>query len=218
MLQGDYTGARALTLDSIRFGDVENIVLLSGSDKRFGAGGSERFSYDVTVASAGSAPGEVVLCLPFLRLDGTMLRADEVMVVNAGGLIVTNGLQMFGGEANDVLTGGFGDNLLDGGFGDDVLDIGAGGGTLAGGWGNDTLNGSHDWRVTLHGGFGDDIYHVHGKTTIVDAQGNGDDTLYTDADFTLTAGAHIETLIVNTTDGVALTGNETARCTMAVST
>ena len=209
MLQGDYAGDRAVALDGVRFAGIENVVLLSGSDRRFGASGTERFSYDLSIAG-GAGAGEPVLGLSHLTIDGAMLRADETLVVDASGLAVTDGLQMLGGEGDDRLTGGFGENLLDGGHGDDVLDIGRGYGTLAGGWGKDTLIGSATMRVTLYGGFGDDIYRVHGKTTIIEAQGNGNDTLHADADFTLTAGAHVETLIVDTAAGIILAGNEIA--------
>lgn len=82
---------------------------------------------------------------------------------------------LFGGNGNDVLNGGDGDDLLDGGNGNDVLNGGAGNDALLGGNGNDILNGGagNDY---LDGGNGNDVLDGgDGNDTLIG--GNGDDTL-----------------------------------------
>ena len=66
------------------------------------------------------------------------------------------GVDIEGGDGDDILTGSVGTDTLVGGAGDDVLKSGRGKDTLDGGEGDDTLRGGMDDDV-LYGGEGDDV-------------------------------------------------------------
>ncbi|HYD70521.1 hypothetical protein [Azospirillum sp.] len=113
---------------------------------------------------------------------------------------------LVGGSGGDRLTGDGGDNMLNGGDGNDTLTGGAGNDALTGGAGNDRLV----------GGAGDDIYYIDSvRDAVVEASGQGVDTII--ADFTLTLPTNVESLILGGTTvahgignglGNRLTGNE----------
>jgi Ca2+-binding RTX toxin-like protein len=83
--------------------------------------------------------------------------------------------------ANDILIGLSGNDSLAGGVGDD---------TMYGGGGNDVLD-SHGDSIgvdSLSGGTGDDTYGVYNSaTTIVENAGEGNDTVWTAVNYTLSA-------------------------------
>lgn len=132
---------------------------------------------------------------------------------------------------NDILNGGTGADYLDGGDGVDFasyadaasavavnLDTGANpdGDTLVGIEGvigsafNDVLAGS---RHALQGGRGDDVYNVGAGTTIVEAGGEGRDTLIAAGDYTLSRSVEVEVLgfaSPNGTQSYSLFGSDTA--------
>ena len=84
-----------------------------------------------------------------------------------------------GSAGNDNISGNALDNILRGGGGAD---------TLNGGVGNDTMI----------GGTGNDTYFVDNALDVVTQNvGEGADTIWTNANYTLAAGSEVETLKVN---------------------
>lgn len=90
-LQGNYSGANALTLGASTIANVEVIAVLPG------------FSYDITTVDANIAAGQI------LTLFGTNLGAGDNFTVNASA--ETNGsVRIYGGLGVDTFTGGAGDD------------------------------------------------------------------------------------------------------------
>ncbi len=103
---------------------------------------------------------------------------------------------LFGGSGDDVLTGAGGGDLLDAGAGDDLLLGGAGHDTLEGGSGADAME----------GGAGNDDYYIdEAGDTIFEADGEGDDLVFSAISTTL--GAHLETLVLYGNGALDGTGN-----------
>ncbi|ABL68934.1 M10 family metallopeptidase [Paracoccus denitrificans] len=100
---------------------------------------------------------------------------------------------LYGGNGWDVLGGGAGADLLIGGNGNDILRGWTGNDTLRGGAGNDTLNGQGG-ADRLEGGAGDDVYVTDGRDQIVEAAGQGIDTVRSTV--TLRLGANLENLVL----------------------
>jgi len=102
---------------------------------------------------------------------------------------------------DDVLIGDHGDNVLDGLYGDDILHGLGGADILIGGGGANTMV----------GGGGNDVYYVeNGADQVVEAGGEGIDTVVTYVSYVLTAGADVETLNTENvfgTSAIDLTGN-----------
>jgi cysteinyl-tRNA synthetase, unknown class len=74
--------------------------------------------------------------------------------------------------------------------------------------GNDTLVGGAG-ADTLVGGTGNDSYYVNNPAdVIVESPGQGTDTVWASANYTLGAGVSVETMKVNSTTGLKLTGNQ----------
>ncbi|MGO4704412.1 putative Ig domain-containing protein [Microvirga sp. 2MCAF38] len=94
---------------------------------------------------------------------------------------------------NDVLYGDDGNDTVAGGVGHDSLFGGEGNDTLYGEDGNDYLDGGAGVD-TMAGGRGDDVYIVSAGDVIVEAAGEGIDTVYSSADIVLPK--HFENLIL----------------------
>ena len=71
---------------------------------------------------------------------------------------------------------------------------------------------SGDGNDTLRGGNGNDVYYVNsGSDRVVEAFGQGTDTVYTSANYKLMAGSYVEVLrAIAGTDNINLTGNQLA--------
>jgi serralysin len=111
----------------------------------------------------------------------------------AYGAIIENGT---GGSGNDLLVGNAVANVLKGNGGDDGLNGAGGNDTLDGGTGADTMM----------GGTGDDLYYVdQAGDVVVEASGEGIDTVSSGISYTL--GDHVENL---TLTGNALNGTGNA--------
>ncbi|HEX8481468.1 MAG TPA: Ig-like domain-containing protein [Allosphingosinicella sp.] len=97
---------------------IENITLVSVTDSRYARGGSE-FGYDITLGDGLVGQGAT------LTVSGALLQPYETMAVDGSGETDGN-LRLFGGQADDSLTGGGGGDLLHGGLGSDELTGGGG--------------------------------------------------------------------------------------------
>lgn len=102
-IQGDYTGARSLTLGDVA--DVEALILLTGSDTRFGDTAGASYSYEVTTSDANVAPGGTLI------VDANRLRPGENVRFN--GAAETNGsFFVYAGQGVDSWTGGAGNDVF----------------------------------------------------------------------------------------------------------
>ena len=126
----------------------------TGADTYRGGGGQDIADY-----SARTAPVSV-------SLDGGANDGEAGEKDNVG----TDVDIVFGGAANDTLTGHGGTNLLYGGQGDDTLSGNGGNDFLSGQAGDDTLNGGSG-NDTLDGGAGADAIAGAGGTDIADYSG-----------------------------------------------
>jgi Ca2+-binding RTX toxin-like protein len=120
----------------------------------------------------------------------------EILAVNSA---VAAGLILTGNEFDNLLQGGVGDDSLRGLQGDDTLEGNGGDDSLDGGTGVDVLN----------GGAGDDTYFVDNLADqIIETTGNGIDTLFVSASYTLAEGVEVEFLRANpNAQQVAMKGN-----------
>jgi large repetitive protein len=112
----------------------------------------------------------------------------------------------YGADAHTIYSLGGNDTLI-GGAGNDYLNGGAGNDYLIGGAGNDVLDGSVDsvGIDTFAGSAGDDVYGVYNSATvIVENAGEGNDTVWTAVNYTLTANVENMYLVGALTG----TGNE----------
>ena len=113
--------------------------------------------------------------------------------------------EIWGNDGNNILTGLFEFDSLFGLGGNDTLD----GGELA-----DLLDGGSGADLLI-GGLNDDRYVVdQSGDVIVEAAGEGNDMVIATASYALNAGASVETMTTinaNSTDPIALTGNELAQ-------
>jgi Ca2+-binding RTX toxin-like protein len=95
-VQGDYAG---LTLGANNLVNIQSLVILSGSDTRFGDDGTHSYHYNLTTVDANVAAGKT------LTVNGNTLHAGESLTFN--GSAETDGKFLFyGGQGTDSLTGG----------------------------------------------------------------------------------------------------------------
>ncbi len=100
-----------------------------------------------------------------------------------------------GGAGNDELEGNLGNDTLQGGDGNDILDGGEGSDTLIGGAGDDEFWDEDGTADSMTGGLGNDTYWVdHAGDKIIEAAGQGADSVGVDADALDAAGVHAYTL------------------------
>ena len=132
---------------------------------------------DMIVEAAGGGQ-DIVLSSVSHRLDA------DVETLYLDGDAAVSGI---GNALDNVLIGNAASNTLDGMGGNDLLDGGGGGDTLI-------------------GGAGDDIYILTSAADVVIESANGgSDIVITSVSFTVPM--HVETVIVETATGVAITGN-----------
>ncbi|MFH2088288.1 MAG: M10 family metallopeptidase C-terminal domain-containing protein, partial [Pseudomonadota bacterium] len=156
----------------------------SGADSMFGGAGDDLYIVDNTGDSvtelAGGGSDSVRSSAPSFALSANI---EYLILTGAGNIDGT------GNADPNVLTGNSGNNELDGGAGND---------TLIGGGGADTLT----------GGAGDDqIYVDSADDVVVEAVGDGTDTVSSSASYTLTA--NVENLILTGSAAVGM-GNTLA--------
>ena len=197
---GDLAGTGNALANAIQGTDGANLLDGgAGADTLAGGAGDDTYivdnSGDVVVEAAGSGD------------DTVLASASYQLSANVEHLVLTGSASISGtGNALDnSLTGNSGANLLDGGAGNDLLDGGAGNDTLVGGTGDDHLDGGVGADL-MQGGAGNDVYLVDNiGDTIVEAAGNGVDTVFASASHVL--GANVENLVLTGDASLQGTGN-----------
>lgn len=199
-----------------------NIALYGGADTIFNSGTMRGSKVIQTLAGGNKTivnTGLIATTLPMG--DAVALAAGDDRITNMGEIFgnvrlgdgnnsfisgengrVTSGT-VYGGSIHDGMGGGAGADSFWGGAGQDNL-LGAGG--------NDVLDGGTDDDY-LEGGAGSDIYVVDNKLdVVVEAAGEGNDTVYCTVDYTLASGVEVEYLYASmVAAGLRLTGNEYAQ-------
>ncbi|MBP2158785.1 MULTISPECIES: calcium-binding protein [Asticcacaulis] len=128
---------------------------------------------------------------------------------------------IYAGGGNDTLWGSAGTDFISGDAGDDIVDGGAdndtlygldGADNLIGSGGNDTLYGGTG-ADTMTGGTGNDAFYIdHLGDVVVEAAGEGADTVYTSFSTDMNTLANIENLTLTATDTISadITGTAVA--------
>jgi Ca2+-binding RTX toxin-like protein len=130
-LQGLYTGANAITFGADQLTSIEQIVLLTGGDTRFGSDGLG-YSYDLTTNDANVKAGDTMI------ITANTLRSDEKLTFD--GSRETDGrFRIFSGDGADVIQGSAGADEITGRGGADTITGGLGGDRMTGGDGADTF-------------------------------------------------------------------------------
>jgi Ca2+-binding RTX toxin-like protein len=161
------------------------------------------------IGSAGSLTGSAVATLGDLNGDGT----KDIMIASPGGSETVSivyasatwqpDINVYGSNLADVMGNGFG-GLNKIGSGNDYIMALGGNDTVSSGDGNDTIDGGAG-ADSLSGGLGDDTYLVdNALDTVVEAAGEGIDTVIASASVTLAANVEILKLGVSSLTG---TGN-----------
>jgi large repetitive protein len=113
------------------------------------------------------------------------------------------------GAGNQTIYGLGGNDYLDGGADNDYLNGGTGNDYLNGGDGNDVLDGSGDntGNDTFAGGTGNDVYGVYNTATvIIENAAEGNDSVWTAVNYTLTANVE-DLYLVGALTGTGNAGN-----------
>ena len=114
-------------------------------------------------------------------------------------------------SGDDTITGSLLDDIIQGVAGNDTLHGRRGRDLLYGGEGNDTLIGSARDADRLYGGRGDDTFVIDdARHVVIEAAGEGDDTVGVSVSYVLLSTSEIETLAAVGQKVVNLTGSNTA--------
>ncbi len=156
----------------------------------------------------GTALENLTLAAPGRAISGTGNSLDNIILGNSYANTL-NGLggndTLVGDGGDDVLNGDDGADSLDGGGQNDQLNGGAGIDTLTGGIGNDTLDGGAG-ADSMTGGLGNDAFVVDdGGDTVIEAAGEGTDSVSASVSYSLTA--NVETLTLAGSGDIDGTGN-----------
>lgn len=160
----------------------------NGTDYLFGGAGA-----DYLDGGAGASDwAQYDLAATGVRVD---LTAPATNTGEAAGDRFVSIENLSGSAYNDTIRGNAGANALWGNAGNDSI-IGEGG--------NDTLN-AGTGSDTLVGGTGNDTYTIDGNDTIIEAAGEGTDTVNSSASYTL--AANLENLVLIGSAAINGTGN-----------
>ncbi|OSI19807.1 calcium-binding protein [Neisseria dumasiana] len=133
------------------------------------------------------------------RINGTGNNENNVITGNG------NYNRLNGGRGNDIIYGQAGEDTIDGGEGNDFLYGGADRDNIFGGAGNDVLDGG-EGKDVMRGQAGDDIYYVDNvNDTVIEAAGEGNDTIYSSVSYT--ASRNVENITLTGKDRINGTGN-----------
>ncbi|SOB78818.1 type I secretion C-terminal target domain (VC_A0849 subclass) [Sphingomonas guangdongensis] len=156
--RGSYSGG--ITLANNLTG-IETVVLLSGSDLRFGAASS--FQYQLTTNNGNVAAGQT------LTIQANGLQAAESLTFN--GSAETDGrFTIFGGTGADSLTGGGGADTFNGRGGADTMTGGAGNDTFRYFLASDSPNGGGDTITDFTLGDRIDLSAMDANSTVAGTQ------------------------------------------------
>ena len=180
-----------LTSDVLSGGTGIDRLALSGGGT-FNLNEMASFSLDAVVLS-GSANYTITA-------GDTDVAAGGLLTINAAGLTGGSSLYFDGSSSFDggsfKVTGGTGDDTMIGGAGNDTFITGSG-------------------VDTLKGGAGNDVYYVNNSADqVIEAVGNGRDTVIASVNYALAAGSEIEYLqgpSATSTSPIKLTGNSFAQ-------
>jgi Ca2+-binding RTX toxin-like protein len=100
-IQGSYAGSAAVKLGAIT--EVEDLILLSGSDTRFGQDGTRLYNYHVTASDVNVSKGGKLL------VDAVMLRVGESLTFD-GSAETDGAFLIYAGLGVDILIGGAGND------------------------------------------------------------------------------------------------------------
>jgi Ca2+-binding RTX toxin-like protein len=156
--------------------------------------------------SGVSVPVSVVLDAAW-----TASTSDDIAIVRTA---LAGADTIYGSDYADVLDGFNGNDTIQAWGGNDTVYGEAGNDYLSGMVGNDYLNGGTG-ADTMIGGLGNDVFIVdHAGDRVLEAAGQGTDTIYTSVSFALAGGQQVETLSAISSSGTAainLSGNELAQ-------
>ena len=111
--RGDFTGGNKVVMGAAQIVGVETLVLMSGTDTRFGpAVGPTKFDVQMHDGNVGATR--------IFTVDGSFLASNETMRVD-GSAEQDGAFRMFGGSGADILIGGAGNDILRGNGGGDTL-------------------------------------------------------------------------------------------------
>ncbi len=158
-------------------------------------------SFSPMTRALSGTPDDAAAGVLAIRVRATDSSGSSV----SGNFSLTIGDRRLGGGEGEILVGTAGPDSLDGAGGGDSLAGGDGNDTLVGGAGNDTLDGGVG-TDRLIGGTGDDLYIVAAGDVLVEAVGQGIDTVRTSlASYVL--AANVENLVATTGGARTFTGN-----------
>ena len=151
----------------------------------FGGTGNDTYDVDNTLDVVVENPAEgadtVLASVNYILAAGIEV---ETLKANAA-----TGLRLTGNSYSHNLVGNTGNDTLVGGAGNDTLNGGAGADSMVGSAGNDSY------------------YVDRNGDRVIEVVGGGNDTIWASANYTLASGSEVETLQVNSTTGLRLTGN-----------